>query len=91
MLISRLALGVAIVSGLLLGGGAWADTAAGKGKFNAMCGQCHNSADFEGDSPSQLADTLRKIVGGQMPHKKSLQLSDQEIADIATYMSTGGK
>jgi hypothetical protein len=30
-------------------------------------------------------------VGGQLRHKKPLQLSDQEIADLATYMSTGGK
>ena len=34
---------------------------------------------------------LHRIVSGELKHKKPLQLSDQEIADIAAYMSTGGK
>jgi mono/diheme cytochrome c family protein len=68
-----------------------ADAAAGKRRFDAVCGECHDSADFENENPQALADTLRKIVGGQLKHKKALQLSDQEIADIAAYMSTGGK
>jgi cytochrome c553 len=38
-----------------------------------------------------LAATLRRIVSGELKHKTPLQLSDQEIADIAAYMSTGGK
>ena len=56
-------------------GSARADVAAGKARFNAVCGECHDSADFE----------------NELKHKKPLQLSDQEIADIAAYMSTGGK
>ncbi len=72
-------------------GYAAADTAAGKARFDAVCGECHDSADFENENTDALADTLRKIVGGQLKHKKSLQLTDREIADIAAYMSTGGK
>ena len=72
-------------------GPARADVAAGKARFNAACGQCHDSADFEGENPQALAATLRRIVSGELAHKKPLQLSDQEIADIAAYMSTGGK
>jgi mono/diheme cytochrome c family protein len=68
-----------------------ADVAAGKARFNAACGQCHDSADFENENPQALANTLRRIVSGELKHKKALQLSDQEIADIAAYMSTGGK
>lgn len=68
-----------------------ADVAAGKTRFNAACGGCHDSADFEGENPQALAATLRRIVSGELKHKKPLQLSDQEIADIAAYMSTGGK
>ena len=68
-----------------------ADVAAGKARFNAVCGECHDSADFENENPQALATTLRRIVSGELKHKKSLQLSDQEIADIAAYMSTGGK
>ena len=70
---------------------AYADTAAGRARFNAICGECHDSADFENENPQALAGTLRQIVSGQLKHKKVLQLSDQEIADIAAYMSTGGK
>jgi mono/diheme cytochrome c family protein len=81
-----------VLSGLAAGCGlAQADVAAGKAKFNAVCGECHSSADFENENPQALATTLRQIVGGQLRHKKPLQLSDQEIADLATYMSTGGK
>ena len=72
-------------------GSARADVAAGKARFNAACGQCHDSADFENENPQALAATLRRIVSGELKHKKPLQLSDQEIADIAAYMSTGGK
>jgi mono/diheme cytochrome c family protein len=72
-------------------GPARADVAAGKARFNAVCGECHDSADFENENPQALASTLRKIVSGELKHKKALQLSDQEIADIAAYMSTGGK
>ena len=70
---------------------AQADVAAGKARFNAACGQCHDSADFENENPQALAATLHRIVSGELKHKKPLQLSDQEIADIAAYMSTGGK
>jgi mono/diheme cytochrome c family protein len=78
----------------LLSLGPWAaraDVAAGKARFNAMCGECHDSADFENENPQALAGTLRRIVSGEIRHKKPLQLTDQEIADIAAYMSTGGK
>jgi mono/diheme cytochrome c family protein len=68
-----------------------ADVAAGKARFNAVCGQCHDSADFENENPQTLAATLRRIVSGELRHKNPLQLSDQEIQDIAAYMSTGGK
>ena len=70
---------------------AQADVAAGKARFNAVCGQCHDSADFENENPQALAATLRRIVSGELKHKKPFQLSDQEIVDIAAYMSTGGK
>jgi mono/diheme cytochrome c family protein len=68
-----------------------ADVAAGKARFNAVCGECHDSADFENENPQALAATLRRIVSGELRHKKPLQLSDREIQDIAAYMSTGGK
>ena len=68
-----------------------ADVAAGKARFDTVCGECHDSADFENENPQALAGTLRRIVSGEIKHKKPLQLSEREIADIAAYMSTGGK
>ncbi len=84
---------VLIAAGVLLLGGdpARADVAAGKARFNAACGECHDSADFESENPQALASTLHRIVAGELKHKKAMKLSDQEIADIAAYMSTGGK
>jgi mono/diheme cytochrome c family protein len=70
---------------------AGADVKAGEKKFNAVCAECHDSADFEGEDLNGLRDTLRRISHGEIKHKKSVQLSDQEIADLAAYMASGGK
>ncbi|HSQ70494.1 MAG TPA: c-type cytochrome [Steroidobacteraceae bacterium] len=68
-----------------------ADAAAGKAKFDATCADCHEAGDFEGEDAAALADSLKQIVGGQLKHKQALKLSDQEIADVAAYMASGGK
>ncbi len=82
------------------GGGAEGDAAAGKEIFaNAGCGNCHafedagtsgtvgpnldeSEIDFEG-AVSQIANG-----GGGMPAYKD-QLSEQEIADVAAYVTDG--
>ena len=80
------------VAGLLGGSiAAGADLAAGKARFNSVCAECHDSADFEGEDINALADTLRQISQGQIKHKKTVNLTDQQIADIAAYMTSGGK
>ena len=96
MLVNGLRRGTAVVA--LAAAGAvlavWpagADVAAGKAKFNAVCAECHDSADFEGEDLNGLRDTLRRISQGEITHKKSVRLSDQEIADLAAYMASGGK
>ena len=38
-----------------------------------------------------MVATIKKIVGGQMKHKKALKLTDQQISDVAAFMSSGGK
>ena len=68
-----------------------ADTAAGKAKFTDACAECHEVADFEGESAKDLADTLKKIVAGQQKHKNALKLSDAEITNLAEYIAAGGK
>ena len=77
---------------MLAGGGsaAHADAAAGKATFTAVCAECHEVADFEGEDAAAMQGTLKQIVAGTQKHKKALQLTDAQIADVAAYM-TGGK
>jgi mono/diheme cytochrome c family protein len=66
-----------------------ADAAAGKAKFAAACAECHEAADFEGESAAALTDSMKKIVAGTQKHKEALKLTDAEIADLAAYMAAG--
>jgi mono/diheme cytochrome c family protein len=91
MKFSRLLTVASAVAGLVgFGSAAHADAAAGKATFTDVCAECHEVADFEGEDAAALQGTIKKIVGGQMKHKKALKLSDAQIADVAAYM-TGGK
>ena len=72
------------------GSAAHADVAAGKAMFTSICSECHEVADFEGENTAEVQATIKKIVGGQMKHKKALKLTDAQIADVAAFM-TGGK
>ncbi|MBK6349567.1 MAG: hypothetical protein IPF50_07045 [Proteobacteria bacterium] len=60
-----------------------ADAAAGKAKFAAACAECHEVADFEGESAAALTESLKKIVAGTQKHKDALKPTDAEIADLA--------
>jgi mono/diheme cytochrome c family protein len=71
------------------GSAAHADAAAGKATFTAVCSECHEVADFEGEDVAGLQGTLKQIVAGTKKHKKALQLTDAQIADVAAYMSAG--
>ena len=91
MKFSRLLVVASAAAGLVgFGSAAHADAAAGKATFTDVCSECHEVADFEGENAAEVQATLKKIVGGQMKHKKALKLTDAQIADVAAYM-TGGK
>jgi mono/diheme cytochrome c family protein len=66
-----------------------ADAAAGKAKFAAACAECHEVADFEGESAAALTESLKKILAGTQKHKEPLKLTDAEVADLAAYMAAG--
>jgi mono/diheme cytochrome c family protein len=92
MKISRLLVLTSAFAGLVsYGGAAFADAAAGKATFTDVCSECHEVADFEGEDPAEMSATLKKIVAGQMKHKKALKLTDAQIADVAAYLASGGK
>ena len=82
---------LASVSAMLAGYGpaASADAAAGKATFTTTCAECHDVADFEGEDAAALRGTLKQIVAGSQKHKKALQLTDAQIADVAAYMTSG--
>ena len=82
---------IVAVAGMGAAGWGMAAHADAKAKFAADCAECHEAGDFEGEDAKALADTLKKIAGGQMKHKSAIKLSDAEITEIAAYMSKGGK
>ena len=90
--IKRLGLGAMTLASFVgYGAVAHADAAAGKATFSSICSECHEVADFDGEDPKQLAANIHDIVAGKKKHKKALQLTDQQIADVAAYMAAGGK
>jgi len=82
---------IVAVAGMGAAGWGMAAHADAKAKFAADCAECHEAGDFEGEDAKALADTLKKIAGGQMKHKGAIKLSDAEITEIAAYMAKGGK
>ena len=92
MKISRLVVIASAFAGLAsYGSTAFADAAAGKATFTGTCAECHEAGDFEGENPADLSATIKKIVSGEMKHKKALKLTDAQIADVAAYLASGGK
>ena len=92
MKISRLVVISGAFAGLAgYGGVAAADAAAGKATFTGICAECHEAGDFEGEDAAALSATIKKIVSGEMKHKKALKLTDAQIADVAAYLASGGK
>lgn len=71
------------------GSTAQADAAAGKATFAQTCSECHEVADFVGEDLAALQGSIKQIVAGTLKHKKALQLTDAQIADVAAYMSSG--
>jgi len=87
---SRLVVIVSAFAGLAgFASAAYADAAAGKATFTAVCSECHEVADFEGEDAAALQGTIKNIVAGTQKHKKALKLTDAQIADVAAYMASG--
>lgn len=71
--------------------GSAADIGAGKAAAQSKCGECHEADDWEGEDAASLESLIRDIVAGKVKHKRKLELSPPEIANIAAYWGTGGK
>lgn len=68
-----------------------ADVAAGKATAQAKCVECHEADDWEGESAASLQALISDIVAGKVKHKKKIELTPAEIANIAAYWGQGGK
>lgn len=67
-----------------------ADPAAGKVLTQQQqCSDCHEPEDWKGNSEAQLQAKLKLVVAGKVSHKKKVQLTDTQIADIAAYWANG--
>lgn len=73
------------------GSSAAADIVAGKAAADRHCVQCHEAGDWEGEDAASLSSLIRDIVAGNVKHKRPLQLSDNDIQNIAAYWARGEK
>ena len=82
-----------IAAGTLAGIIGWSGAALADGKapFDSICAECHDAADFEGEPATGLEVTIGQIVNGEIKHKKELKLSDDQVAEIASFLAAGGK
>jgi mono/diheme cytochrome c family protein len=62
-----------------------ADPAAGRAIVDKNCSKCHVKADRKGQDAAALEAAIKDVVAGKTKHKKKLQLTDAQIADIAAY------
>lgn len=62
-----------------------ADVQAGKAVSQAKCIECHEADDWEGESVASLESLIGDIVAGKVKHKRPLQLTPAEVADIAAF------
>ena len=57
-------------------------------KTTEVCSACHEKADRAGKDAATLAAQIKGVVSGETKHKKTITLTDAEIADIAAYWSS---
>lgn len=66
-----------------------ADIQAGRAAARVKCLECHEADDWEGEDAASLESLIRDIVAGKVKHKRKLDLTPAEIADIAAYWGAG--
>jgi mono/diheme cytochrome c family protein len=90
MTAGKMIMGTMLSLGLGVGANA-ADVAAGRVAASAKCVECHEADDWEGESAASLESIIRDIVAGKVKHKRKLELTPAEIANIAAYWGAGKK
>ena len=65
-----------------------ADSAAGQKIFSGTCAACHQLKSYAGKSDAVLETQVKGIVAGTIKHPKKLTLSDDDVANVAAYISS---
>jgi len=68
-----------------------ADIAAGRAVAQAKCAECHEADDWEGEGAASLEGIIRDIAAGKVKHKRKIELTPAEIANVAAYWAAGKK
>ena len=69
-----------------------ADAAAGKAVAQVKCANCHEPADWQGETQQTLQSLIRDVVSGKVKHSKvKVELNENEIANITAYWLSGKK
>jgi nitrate/TMAO reductase-like tetraheme cytochrome c subunit len=82
---------IVLSSALLSSVAAAADSAAGKSSVEAKCVQCHQPADWTGETQASLESLIRDVVAGAVSHPQKVPLGEAEITNIAAYWVTSAK
>ncbi len=67
------------------------DAAAGKAKADEACADCHEAADWAGEQAAAIEAMIKDVVAGQVKHKGKVELTAEEIANIAAYWAASGE
>jgi mono/diheme cytochrome c family protein len=91
MSLTRKTMVATMLMGVCVAGANAADVAAGRVAAQAKCVECHEADDWEGEGAASLESIIRDIVAGKVKHKRKLELTPAEIANIAAYWGAGKK
>jgi mono/diheme cytochrome c family protein len=69
-------------------GAAAASDGAGQALFEKRCADCHEPADFSGQSAPELEATLAGIAAGKVKHKGKLDVTPAESKLVAQWLAT---
>jgi cytochrome c553 len=83
-------LGAAVLCMAWSQGAMTADLAAGKAKVDAICSECHEAADWEGEDAASLEELIQGVASGAVKHKVKLNLTGDDIKNIAAYWASSG-
>lgn len=56
-----------------------------------QCATCHLPEDWKGNSAAQMESKITAVVQGKHKHPKKIDLSKDQIADIAAFWSAGSQ